>query len=318
MEDSKDGSAESTASELAGKTEQATKEALTVLWNDLPTWSQDNHYIQRGYRPQSNSYSKSVASIGYLHNETVNIWTHLVGATLAAIAGIILHSYIKPRFEMATREDVTAFSCYFLGAVTCLGMSATYHTICNHSEAVARFGNRLDYVGIIFLIWGSFVPSIYYGFSAEPDLIRLYWTMITTIAAGTLAVVMLPKFRSAEWRPFRAFMFVAMGLSAVVPVIHGVQKYGVAQLEKQMGLWWVVGQGVLYIVGAAVYAARVPERLRPGRFDIWGSSHQIFHVLVVLAAAAHFVGLLKAFDYEHTYRTSLLSAYSSARKFGGP
>ncbi len=43
----------------------------------------------------------------------------------------------------------------------------------------------------------------------------------------------------------------------------------------------------------------MPERLRPGKFDIWGSSHQIFHVLVVAAAVAHLIGLLKAFDYNH-------------------
>lgn len=60
--------------------------------------------------------------------------------------------------------------------------------------------------------------------------------------------------------------------------------------------------------------ARVPERLSPGRFDLWGSSHQIFHVLVVLAAAVHLVGLLKAFDYEHSYRRSVMAAYENARK----
>ena len=49
-------------------------------------------------------------------------------------------------------------------------------------------------------------------------------------------------------------MFVAMGLSAVVPVIHGVQKYGVETLERKIGLSWLVGQGVLYIIGAGLYA----------------------------------------------------------------
>lgn len=179
MEKTKDSPEESSVTDLAAKTEQAAKDALIVLWNDLPTWLQDNYYIQRGYRPQSNSYIKSVASIGYLHNESVNIWTHLLGALLAGVTAITMYTAIKPRFEMATGEDVMAFSCYFLGAFTCLGMSAAYHTISNHSEAVAKFGNRLDYIGIVFLIWGSFVPSIYYGFSAEPELIRLYWTMVS-------------------------------------------------------------------------------------------------------------------------------------------
>lgn len=46
--------------------------------------------------------------------------------------------------------------------------------------------------------------------------------------------------------------------------------------------------------------ARWPERSFPGKLDIWGSSHQIFHVCVLLAAATHFYGMAKAFDYHHT------------------
>lgn len=125
---------------------------------------------------------------------------------------------------------------------------------------------------------------------------------ITTLAAGTSIVSTHPKFRTPALRPFRALMFVLMGLSAVIPVLHGVKLYGVDQLRKSIGLDWVVLQGALYITGAAIYAARVPEKWSPGKFDIWGSSHQIFHVLVVLAAASHLVGLVKAFDYEHSQR----------------
>jgi adiponectin receptor len=97
-------------------------------------------------------------------------------------------------------------------------------------------------------------------------------------------------------------MFVLMGLSAVFPVLHGIKLYGVDYLRKSIGLDWVVLQGVLYIAGAGLYAARIPEKWAPGRFDIWGSSHQIFHVLVVLAAASHLMGLVKAFDYAHGQR----------------
>jgi adiponectin receptor len=164
---------------VLAKAEQKAKDALTVLWDDIPLWMRDNHYIQTGYRPQSNSYRKSASSITYLHNESVNIWTHLLGAGLAAITAIVMYFTIQPRFKMATREDVMVFSCFFLGCVACLGMSATYHTLLNHSDAVARFGQRLDHIGIVVLIWGSFVPSIYYGFSAEPGLIRLYWSMVS-------------------------------------------------------------------------------------------------------------------------------------------
>jgi adiponectin receptor len=66
-----------------------------------------------------------------------------------------------------------------------------------------------------------------------------------------------------------------------------------------MGLSYVVLQGVLYIVGAAIYALRIPERFAPGKFDIIGSSHQIFHGFVLAAAITHFIGLCIAYEYWH-------------------
>ncbi|KAF2687541.1 HlyIII-domain-containing protein [Lentithecium fluviatile CBS 122367] len=294
-----------TAKKAANKiaeAEQEMEQRLTVFWHDIPHWLQDNHYIISGYRPSTNSYKKSFKSLSYLHNETVNIYTHLVGAVLALIGSGVIYSILSPRYESATKEDVLVFSCYFLGAIACLGMSATYHTISNHSHAVAIWGNKLDYLGIVFLIWGSFIPVLYYAFQSELHLMRTYAAMITTLAAGTSIAATHPRFRSPALRPVRALMFVAMGLSAIFPVLHSINLYGVAHMRKSIGLDWVVLQGFLYILGAGLYASRFPERIKPGRFDIWGSSHQIFHVLVVLAAASHLVGLIKAFDYEHSQR----------------
>lgn len=168
-----------TLTETAKKVEGRIENALTVLWDDLPSWQQDNHYIHSGYRPASGSFQKSFASLGFIHNETVNIYSHLLGAILFSIAGGLLYTFIKPRYESATLSDIRAFSCFFLGAAFCLGMSGTYHTISNHSRMVARFGNKLDYVGIVFLITGSFIPSIYYGFYCHPNLQEAYWTMVS-------------------------------------------------------------------------------------------------------------------------------------------
>lgn len=235
-------------------TKATSKVTLTLSWKEIPEWMRDNHYILSGYRAQSNSYRKSLASLAYLHNESANIYTHLIGALLALTTAVTLYKALRPRFPHATHEDILVFTTFFASAFACLGMSATFHTILNHSPGVAKFGQRLDHIGIVILIWGSFIPSIYYGFSAEPALVRLYWAMITTIGAGTLLAVLHPKFREPGWRPLRAGMFVAMGLSAVFPVVHGWGLYGLEQLERQIGLSWMVLQGVLYIAGAAIYA----------------------------------------------------------------
>lgn len=155
------------------------KDDLTLLWAKLEGWQQDNYYIHSGYRSPSSSYRKSISSLTYLHNESVNIYTHLLGSLAFLVASIALYFFLAPRHATtASKTDVRVFACFFAGAVTCLGMSAAFHLFSNHSRAVQQLGNKLDYLGIVFLIWGSFIPSIYYGFGCHPALITRYWTMV--------------------------------------------------------------------------------------------------------------------------------------------
>lgn len=285
--------------------EQAIKHPVKTArkllhWDELQSWQQDNQHILTGYRPASSSFLVSFHSLSYVHNETVNIYTHLLPSLISLPAGYQLYRVLAPRYHTASTADIIVFACFFVGAAFCLGMSATYHTISNHSSKVARIGNALDYVGIVGLITGSFIPSVYYGFYCAPHLQTTYWTMIMALAVCCTCVCLVPSFRTPPWRPYRAALFVSMGLSAVVPIMHGWTLFGVDQLRRQIGLGWLLLQGFLYILGAAIYAARVPERFYPGKFDILGSSHQIFHVLVVCAAVAHLTGLLHAFDYRHS------------------
>lgn len=44
---------------------------------------------------------------------------------------------------------------------------------------------------------------------------------------------------------------------------------------------------------------QIPEKLRPYKYDIFGSSHQILHVAVILAGLAHMFGLFRAFQNIH-------------------
>ena len=63
-----------------------------------------------------------------------------------------------------------------------------------------------------------------------------------------------PEFRTPGWRAYRAAIFVAMGLSAIFPVVHGVLLYGMGRTNDQIGLWWLLLEGFLYVIGAALYA----------------------------------------------------------------
>lgn len=60
-----------------------------------------------------------------------------------------------------------------------------------------------------------------------------------------------------------------------------------------------MGLGLLNFTGAALYGARIPERLFPGKFDYVGSGHQLMHILVMFGALSHTIGLLKAYKHWH-------------------
>ncbi|KAK6810456.1 hypothetical protein RU639_013769 [Aspergillus parasiticus] len=253
---------------------------MSLHWDQLPSWQRDNQYILSGYRTASNSFRRSFASLAYVHNESVNIYSHLVPAILLLFISLTLHASLTARYASVSTADTIALGCFVLGAVLCLVISATFHTVQNHSSHVARIANQMDYIGIVFLIVGSFIPSMFYGFYCHPILQTLYISMITSLGLLCTAISIIPQFRHPTWRSFRARMFITLGLSALFPVIHGVMKFGIRQMNKQIGLFWVVLQGSLYIAGACIYTIQVPERIYPGMFDIWITSHQIFHFMV--------------------------------------
>lgn len=183
----------------ASTIESAATTTLHLLWDDLPPWRRDNAYIHSGYRPTSNSYLISLSSILHIHNETVNIWTHLLGAAGFSAGGLVLYRAAAARYASATDGDRLVFACFFAGAFLCLGMSATYHALTNHSAAVAKWGNKLDYTGIVLLIVGSYVPAMYYGLFCHGEMMAWGLGMVSVFLSGVVCECWLTRGRLRCW-----------------------------------------------------------------------------------------------------------------------
>lgn len=169
----------------------------------------------------------------------------------------------------------------------CLLASSTCHLLSCHSERVAYIMLRLDYAGIAALISTSFYPPVYYSFMCYPFFCNLYMGFITLLGIGTVLASLLPVFQSPEYRTFRASLFFGMGFSGAAPILHKLILFW-HQPEALHTTGYEVLMGVFYGLGALVYAMRIPERWMPGKFDIAGHSHQLFHVLVVAGAYTHY------------------------------
>ncbi|KAJ5873663.1 mPR-like GPCR protein [Penicillium subrubescens] len=283
---------------------QAGKVRKTLLsFGELEKWRQDNEYILDGYRPASGSALDSFRSWLYIHNESVNIYSHLIPAVAFLLGEWYIPGYLTTRYHNITGNDSFIFTFFFLSAVICLGLSTTYHTMMNHSYKVEQFCLRLDLVGIVVLMLGDFVSGIYMVFWCEPLQRNIYWSMTGILGLLTIYIMVNPKFQGPAFREFRALTFVTTGLSGFAPLIHGIKMFGVSQMMKQSGLPYYLIEGGLLLSGAWIYVNKFPERWYPGKFNIYGSSHQLFHILVVFAVVAQLTGILWAFDYNYTNRT---------------
>ncbi|KAI1813688.1 mPR-like GPCR protein [Poronia punctata] len=279
------------------------KRRRLISYEELPSWHQDNPFIKHGYRPISNSTAACLRSWATLHNETLNIYTHLIPAVLALVIGEAwVLSYLRHQYANLGAGDYVIFAFLLSAMAACLGISSAYHTLMSHSQEVEARWLRLDFVGIIVLTLGSFVSGIYVEFWCEWTERKIYWSMIASLSVLSIVIMVAPYFQGRKWRTFRLAVFVVTGLSGLAPIIHGICKFGFAQMVKQSGLPYYLAEGGLFLIGAITYASRFPERLKPGTFDIWGSSHQIFHVLVVIATLVHLIGVLEAFDYNYHHR----------------
>jgi predicted membrane channel-forming protein YqfA (hemolysin III family) len=160
---------------------------------------------------------------------------------------------------------------------------------------------------------------------------------IYLLALGGLSIIsfagplIFPEiWRSPGFRGKRTGLFLLTNVASVVPLFHWWWVDGHRILHAAMdhtsdrsvsvhsltaslclaaGRVGVFGGGpgwllmiVTYLFGVFIYISRIPERLRPGKFDVYFQSHQIWHVLVVTAALIHYISGIEVYRWVERQR----------------
>ena len=64
-------------------------------YSEAPDYLKDNEYIKEGYLINCNSFNKVFRSILVCSNETINIWSHLIGCIISILLIIFIACFLK-------------------------------------------------------------------------------------------------------------------------------------------------------------------------------------------------------------------------------
>ncbi|XP_011626411.1 heptahelical transmembrane protein ADIPOR1 isoform X3 [Amborella trichopoda] len=137
------------------------------------------------------------------------------------------------------------------------------------------------------IFWPLLLTSSKASYKFGNSTMVLYLSAISVMGILVVVTLLSPELSSPAFRKLRAMLFLAMGFSGIIPAVHALVVNWNEPL-RFITLAYELAMAFFYGTGTFFYVSRVPEKWKPGSFDMAGHSHQIFHVFVVAGAIAHY------------------------------
>ncbi len=196
---------------------------------------------------------------------------HLVAAPIAATVGVVVLLMADGGRERA------AVGVWMLTLTALFAISATYHRS-RVRPTVRAWLQRVDHSMIFVFIAGTYTPFCLLLLEGSKS-----WIVLAITWGGAVVGVVM----RLTWHTAPRWLFVPMYLAlgwvalAVLPDL--------ARTAPAAANWLLLAGGILYSVGALVFATRRPDPLP----DVFGF-HEVFHALTVAAAACHAAAIVLA------------------------
>jgi hemolysin III len=188
---------------------------------------------------------------------------------MLAAAGLV--ALLAAAVMAGSVERGIAFGVYGASLVGLYAASALYHLLPVSERATARL-RKLDHAMIFVLIAGTYTPVCLLALSGF-----WRWGLLGAVWSLALGGVLI-KIRGVGSRPWLTVsLYLGLGWLSVaaLPVLVRALPVG--------ALVWLAAGGLVYTVGAVIYAAKRPDLL-PGKFG----HHGLWHLFVIAGSACHF------------------------------
>ncbi len=201
--------------------------------------------------------------------EPVNGLTHCIGAVLAVVGTIVLIVRVA---SPAMPWHIATFAVFGAGMVLLYTASTLYHWL-PLSEKGIRMLRRIDHSMIFVYIAATYTPICLISLGGTWG-----WSLFGCAWAVATAGILVKIFWLGAPRWFSTGLYLGMGWMALVGIYPLVQALEIGALA------WLGAGGVLYSIGAVIYALRRPNPL-PRHFGF----HEIFHLFVMGGSFCHYM-----------------------------
>ena len=204
--------------------------------------------------------------------------SHLAGALLSIVGLSVL---VYQSILQGSMSHIVAFSIFGASLVLLYTSSALYHLLILSDKKMLKL-RRIDHMMIFVLIAGTYTPVCLIPLKGP-------WGYSFLVGIWLLAAsgILIKKFWMNAPRWLSTLLYVTMGWLVIIAF------WPLIQTVSLNGIFWLALGGVLYTIGAIIYATKWPPNYIPG----WMGFHEIFHVFIMAGSFCHFWLMAKYIMY---------------------
>lgn len=204
--------------------------------------------------------------------EIANAVTHALGILLGVVGGYIL---LAAAMKSGSGWAVGSVIAYLFGMLASYISSTCYHG-CTNTKRKGLL-RKFDHAAIYLHIAGTYIPFTLIVLRGEG---AWGWSLFAFICLAAISGLILSFVKLKDHSNLETVCYVVMGcaiLIAIKPLIDVLSQEG-----KISALYWLIGGGVSYIVGALFYSWTKKKYM-----------HTVFHLFVLGGSVCHIIAIYK-------------------------
>lgn len=257
-------------------------------------------FIIRGYRAIEQPWSYYWKSLFHKHNETINVWSHLIGILYIGY----LFYYYNQRLSFASNAHSWPFAVSLCTAIIMFICSAFAHLLHSKSEIIHRTCFSIDYIGVSLHGFGSGFLHIYYS-APQWYYKHIEYTYVFILLLLGVIVCFFNCFAQCYYRrPYppmkRVFQFLPCGILWIYSVIPLLIRLSPWTHLTDVTSMCHAGQILLFLLGAMLFGLDLPQRFCPGALDFLGQGHHLFHLCIYFVTVCQMHGVYRDYQLSRT------------------